>query len=60
MNHVFPLSENVKVDMEVPFYGILLVIPHEQWGVDKMDIAQVTIDYIKIISANFKPNLTAI
>ena len=44
------------MDVEEPFFGLLLVPPLEQWGVDKWDIAEVTFAYLNIISANFQLN----
>ena len=38
------------------FFGLLLVAPLEQWGVDKCDLAQVIFPYLKIIPAFFQPN----
>ena len=40
-----PFDENIMAEVEEPFGGgerLLLLIPLEQWSVDKQDIAKVT------------------
>ena len=43
-------------DVEEPYFGFLSVTTLKQWGVDKWDIAEVTLDYLNIISTNFQPD----
>ena len=53
-------DKNKMVDIEEPFFGLLLVTPLEQWGVDKLDLVQVTLRYLKVILPIFNQILVAI